>query len=54
MEQSREWSSALLLHLSVVAIKKGAFGLPLTIVANFIYFTNLSIIFDFHTIIWYQ
>ena len=34
MEQSRERSSALL-HLSVVAIKKGAFWSPLITVANF-------------------
>ena len=34
VEQSREWSSALL-HLGVVAIEKGAFGSPSTMVANF-------------------
>ena len=34
VEQSREWSSALL-HLSVVAIERGAFRLPLTKVTNF-------------------
>ena len=34
VEQSREWSSALPLHLGVVAIEKGAFGSPLTKVAN--------------------
>ena len=39
VEQSREWSSALPLHRGVVAIKKGAFGLPSTRVANFSYFT---------------
>ena len=33
LEQSRERSSAPL-HLGVVAIKKGAFGLPSTTVAN--------------------
>ena len=33
VEQSREWSSAL--HLGVVAIEKGAFGSPSTMVANF-------------------
>ena len=38
VEQSREWSSALL-HLGVVAIEKGAFGSPSTKVANF-YLTN--------------
>ena len=35
VEQSREWSSALPLHLGVVAIEKGAFGSPSTVVANF-------------------
>ena len=35
IEQSREWSSALLLHLGVVAIEKGAFRSPSTKVANF-------------------
>ena len=34
VEQSREWSSAPL-HLSVVAIKKGAFESPSTKVTNF-------------------
>ena len=34
VEQSREWSSALPLHLGVVAIEKGAFGSPSTMVAN--------------------
>ena len=34
VEQSRERSSTPL-HLSVVAIEKGAFGLPSTKVANF-------------------
>ena len=37
VEQSREWSSAPPLHLSVVAIEKGAFGSPSTMVANFTY-----------------
>ena len=36
VEQSWEWSSAL--PLGVVAIEKGAFGSPSTMVANFIYF----------------
>ena len=36
VEQSREWSSAPL-HLGVVAIEKGAFGSPSTMVANFTY-----------------
>ena len=35
VEQSWEWSSAL--HLGVVAIEKGAFGSPSTMVANFTY-----------------
>ena len=35
VEQSREKSSALPLHLGVVAIEKGAFGSPSTTVANF-------------------
>ena len=35
VEQSREKSSAL--HLGVVAIEKGAFGSPSTMVANFTY-----------------
>ena len=34
MEQSREWSNALL-HFGVVAIEKGAFGSPSTKVTNF-------------------
>ena len=42
VEQSREWSSTLYLHLSVVAIEKGAFGSPSTKVANFTYFTFIS------------
>ena len=37
VEQSREWSSALPLHLGVVAIEKGAFESPSTTVANFTY-----------------
>ena len=37
VEQSWEWSSALPLHLGVVAIEKGAFGSPSTMVANFTY-----------------
>ena len=35
VEQSRERSSALPLHLGVVAIEKGAFWSPSTTVANF-------------------
>ena len=35
MEQSRERSSALSLHLGVEAIEKEAFGSPSTMVANF-------------------
>ena len=37
VEKSWERSSALSLHFSVVAIKKGAFWLPSTTVANFIF-----------------
>ena len=37
VEPSRERSSALPLHLGVVAIQKGAFESPLTTVANFTY-----------------
>ena len=37
VEQSRERSSALPLHFSVVAIEKGAFWSPSTKVANFTY-----------------
>ena len=35
VEQSREKSSILSLHLGVVAIEKGAFGSPSTTVVNF-------------------
>ena len=35
VQQSRELGSALPLNLGVVAIEKGAFGLPSTEVANF-------------------
>ena len=38
VEQSREWSSAPPLHLSVVAIEKGAFRSLSTKVTNFTYF----------------
>ena len=31
LEQSKEWSSALLIHLCVVAREMGAFGSPSTI-----------------------
>ena len=37
VEQSRERSSAHPIHLGVVAIEKGAFGSPSTIVAYFTY-----------------
>ena len=37
VEQSRERSNALSLHLSVVAIEKGAFWSPSTRVTNFTY-----------------
>ena len=35
VEQSREWSCTLPLHLGVAAIEKGAFGSPSTMVSNF-------------------
>ena len=38
VEQSREWSSALHLHLGVVVIEKEIFGLPSTKFANFTLF----------------
>ena len=41
VEQSWEWSSALPLHLGVVAIEKGAFGSPSTMVANFTFYLYL-------------
>ena len=42
VEQSREWSSASPLHLGVVvAIEKGAFGSPSTMVANFTFYLHL-------------
>ena len=34
VEQSREWSSTFPIHLGVVAIEKGAFWSPSTMVAN--------------------
>ena len=37
VEQSRERSWTLPIHLGVVAIEKGAFGSPSTMVANFTY-----------------
>ena len=43
VEQSRERSSALALHLGVVAIEKGAFGSPSTIVANFTFYLYIYI-----------
>ena len=36
--QSREWSSTLPLHLGVVAIGKGTFRSPSTMVTNFTFF----------------
>ena len=41
VEQSRERSSAFLLHLGVVAIEKEAFGSPSTMIANFTCFYDL-------------
>ena len=40
VEPSREWSTCPPLHLGVVAIEKGAFGLPSTKVANFTYMVS--------------
>ena len=49
VEQSSERSSAPL-HLGVVAVEGGAFGLPSTIVANITYcYIILSIQFNFHS-----
>ena len=47
-EQSREWNSAPLLHLGMVAIEKGAFGSPSTKFANFtlLYFRNNRILYN--------
>ena len=42
VKQSREWSSTHL-HLGVVAIEKGAFQLPSTMVANFT-FTSITLL----------
>ena len=42
VKQSRERSSALPPQLSVVAIEKGAFGSPSTMVANFTYYLYQS------------
>ena len=44
VEQSRERSSALPLHLGVVAIEKVAFWSPLTTVVNFTFFYLLSLV----------
>ena len=41
VKQHREWGSALLLHLSIVAIEKGAFRSPSTEVANFTYLISI-------------
>ena len=41
VKQSRERSSAPHVHLSVVAVKKAAFGSPSTTVANFTLFISL-------------
>ena len=46
MEQSKEWSSAPPLHLGVVAIEKGAFGSPSTMVTNFT-FIYICLFFKF-------
>ena len=51
VEQSWEWSSASPLHLGVVAIEKGAFGSPSTMVANFtLNFTYIGLVSLFNGI----
>ena len=51
VEQSRERNSSLPLHLSVVAIEKGAFRSPSTMVTNFTYiFTYLCLFFSLHSL----
>ena len=47
VEESKERSSAPPLQLSVVAIEKGAFGSPLTTVANFTFKAHLNSKFPF-------
>ena len=42
VEQSREWRSALPLHLGVVAIEKGTFGSPSTKIANLLTYYKLT------------
>ena len=42
VEQSREWSSALPYTFGVVAIEKGDFGSPSTMVANFTLLTKVK------------
>ena len=49
VEQSRERSSALPLHLSVVAIEKGAVWSPSTTVANFTFLLILFKINEYNT-----
>ena len=51
VEQSRERSSALPLHLGVVAIEKGAFWSPSTMIANFTYYIYIYIyIYIYHQV----
>ena len=50
VEQSREWSSALPLHLRVVAIEKGAFGSLSTTVTNITYSTRECLSSNLETI----
>ena len=50
VEQSRE-GVAPSLHIGVVAIEKGAFGLPSTMVANFTYFYKSKLYFVWNWII---
>ena len=42
VEQSRGRSSALPLHLGIVATEKAAFGSPSTTVANFTYYIQMK------------
>ena len=57
VEQSREWSGALPIHLSLVAIEKGAFELPSTKVAKLTYFTydaRSSFLWRTHAHVWVE
>ena len=52
VEQSREWSSALLLHLGAAVIEKGAFKAPSTKVPNFTYFSSVFFFTLFIFVAW--